>query len=113
MITVALKHGRFVCDMLTEGEPFVLNIVGEGQKDLLKHFGKGFEPGEAAFDGLEIGVAANGAPHLLKSVAMLECVPEGHVDSEDHSIFLAEVTAGALTQEIRPMTHLRNRGDRY
>ena len=38
MVSVAVKQGRYVCDWLTEGQPFVLNLVGEGQKKLLKHF---------------------------------------------------------------------------
>ena len=45
MVSVAVKLGRYVCDWLTAGEPFVLNLVGESQKQFLKHFGKGFEPG--------------------------------------------------------------------
>ena len=46
MVSVGVKLGRYVCDWLTEGQPFVLNLVGESQSQLLKHFGKGFEPGE-------------------------------------------------------------------
>ena len=42
MVSVAIKLGRYVCDWLTEGQPFVLNLVGEGQKELLKHFCQGF-----------------------------------------------------------------------
>ena len=53
MVSVAVKLGRYVCDWLTEGQPFVFNVVGEGQKDLLRHFAKGFEPGEPAFEGLD------------------------------------------------------------
>src|SRR5215213_9889488 len=65
MVTVAVRQGRYVADWLTSGEPFVLNLVGEGQKHLLKHFGKGFEPGEPAFEGLEVRSAANGVPRLV------------------------------------------------
>ena len=54
MISVGVKLGRYVCDWLTEGQPFVLNLVGESQTDLLKHFGKGFEPDAPAFEGLAI-----------------------------------------------------------
>ena len=61
-VSVAVKLGRHVCDWITDGEPFVLNIVAEKQSELLKHFGKGFEPGAAAFDGLSIRHCARGAP---------------------------------------------------
>jgi hypothetical protein len=52
MVSIAVKQGRYICDWLSEGQPFVLNVVAEGKKDLLKHFGKGFEPGAPAFEGL-------------------------------------------------------------
>ncbi len=54
MVSVAVKLGRYVCDWLSEGQPFVLNLIGDGQKALLKHFSQGFEPGKPAFEGLEI-----------------------------------------------------------
>src|SRR6187399_3355512 len=64
MVSVAVKLGRYVCDWLSAGEPFVLNVVGESQKQFLKHFGKGFEPGVPAFEGLEITHCARGVPIL-------------------------------------------------
>ena len=49
MVSVAIKQGRYVNDWITAGQPFVLNLVGEDSGHFLKHFGRGFEPGEAAF----------------------------------------------------------------
>ena len=66
MITVAVNRKRYVCDWLTEGQPFVLNVVAEGQGHLLKHFGKGFEPGQPAFAGLETRAGDNGVPALTR-----------------------------------------------
>ena len=37
MVSVAVKQGRYVCDWITAGEPFVLNLVGESQQKLMKH----------------------------------------------------------------------------
>jgi len=54
MVSVGVKFGRYVCDWITDGQPFVLNLVGESQTWLMKHFSKGFEPGVPAFDGLAI-----------------------------------------------------------
>ena len=34
MVSVGVKLGRYVCDWLTEGQPFVLNLVGESQNRL-------------------------------------------------------------------------------
>jgi flavin reductase (DIM6/NTAB) family NADH-FMN oxidoreductase RutF len=113
MVTVAVRKGRYVAEWLAEGEPFVLNVVGEGQKHLLRHFGKGFEPGEPAFEGVEAPTASNGAPQLAEALGYLECEPASHVDSGDHQIFLAKVTAGGLLSETSPMVHIRKTGAHY
>lgn len=113
-VSVAVKLGRYVCDWLTEGQPFVLNLVTDGQKELLKHFGKGFEPNEPAFEGLEIAHCARGVPILKKSLGHLECEPTTHADSGDHRVFLAKVVRGKLADgEAKPMVHIRNSGARY
>jgi flavin reductase (DIM6/NTAB) family NADH-FMN oxidoreductase RutF len=113
MVTVAVRRGRYVEEWLAAGEPFVLNIVGEGQKHLLKHFGKGFEPGEPAFEGLEVETGANGVSFLREAVGYFECEPTSHVDSGDHRIFLARVTAGELLADAAPMVHIRKSGAHY
>jgi flavin reductase (DIM6/NTAB) family NADH-FMN oxidoreductase RutF len=114
MVSVAVKLGRYVCDWLTEGQPFVLNLVGEEQKQFLRHFGKGFAPGEPAFEGLEIAHCARGVPILKDSLGHLECEPASHVDSEDHRIFLAKVVRGKMNaSEGKPMVHIRNSGTKY
>ncbi|MGL4514958.1 MAG: flavin reductase family protein [Lacipirellulaceae bacterium] len=114
MVTVALGAGRHVAERLGAGEPFVLNVIGAEQSIFLKHFGKGFAPGAAAFEGVAAGPGANGAPVLADAIAALECLPTGEsFASEDHRVFLARVTAGALRSDDAPMTHVRKRGDRY
>jgi flavin reductase (DIM6/NTAB) family NADH-FMN oxidoreductase RutF len=113
MVTVAVKQGRYVAEWLTAGEPFVLNVVAEGQKHLLKHFGRGFEPGQPAFDGLEVQVASNGVPALGEAVGRLECRPTSHLDAGDHRLFLATVTAGSLISGDAPMVHVRKTGAHY
>lgn len=114
MVSVAVKQGRYVCDWLTAGEPFVLNLVGESQKQFLKHFGKGFQPGEPAFEGLEISHCARGVPILKEAIGHLECEPTSHFDSGDHRIFIAKVVRGKMVDgEGKPMVHIRNSGARY
>jgi flavin reductase (DIM6/NTAB) family NADH-FMN oxidoreductase RutF len=113
MVTVAVRHGRYVADWLSEGQPFVLNVVGADQKHLLKHFGKGFEPGEPAFTGLDVTPSAAGPPVLAEAIGHFECEPTGHIDSADHRIILARLTAGALVHDVPPMVHIRKSGAHY
>ena len=113
MVTVAVRQGRYVADWLTEGQPFNLNIVADAQKHLLKHFGKGFEPGEPAFEGFHISICDNGVPALVEAVGHLECEPQSHLDSGDHRIVLARVVRGLLVNDLPPMVHLRKSGANY
>jgi flavin reductase (DIM6/NTAB) family NADH-FMN oxidoreductase RutF len=112
-VTVAVRRGRYVAAWLAAGEPFVLNVVGEKQHHFLKHFGKGFEPGQPAFEGVEFELAPSGVPVLSGAVGALECRPISHLESGDHHIFLAAVTSGALTSELAPMVHIRKNGSNY
>lgn len=114
IVSVAVKLGRYVCDWLSDGQPFVLNVVAESQSRMLKHFGKGFEPGVPAFDGLEISHCARGVPILKEAIGYLECEPASHVDSGDHRVFLAKVVRGKLRDtETKPMVHIRKTGTNY
>ena len=90
MVSVAVKQGRYVGDWLTAGEPFVLNVVGEGQFEFLKHFGKGFEPGEPAFTDMDVRPCGRGVPILAGAIAHLECEPVSHVDSGQPDILHAQ-----------------------
>lgn len=114
MVTVAVGKQRYLVDWLSSGEPFALNLVGHEQMSLLKHFGKGFEPGVPAFEGLEIARSPAGLPVLSGALGYLECRPVSHVESGDHRIVLAHVVASAMfDEETRPMVHLRKSGLHY
>ena len=113
MVTVAVKLGRYVCERITERQPFVLNLVGQSQQAYLKHFGRGFEPDEPAFEGLEVDYCPRGVPVLSGALGHLECEPVQHIDSGDHRIVLAKVVRGALVGDEQPMVHIRKSGSHY
>lgn len=112
-ISLAVKQGRYVEEWLTAGEPFVINVVAEGQFHYLKHFGSGFEIDQPAFDGIQIERCARGVPILSDCVGHLECEPAGYVDSGDHRVFLGRVVRGRLHTDAPPMTHIRKTGTHY
>jgi flavin reductase (DIM6/NTAB) family NADH-FMN oxidoreductase RutF len=114
MLSVVVKQGRYVCDWLSEGQPFVLNLLGESQTKIMKHFARGFEPGAPAFEGLEITHCARGVPILKEALGHMECEPVRHIDSGDHRIFLANVVRGKLNRSDEPpMAHIRKSGANY
>ena len=113
MVTVAVKQNRYIAQWLEEKHHFALNLLGEDQKNLLSHFGRGFEPGQRAFDGLKTHHTHSGVPTLADALGYLECQPLSHLDSGDHRVYLAEVTAAHLTSQSQPYVHIRKNGLRY
>lgn len=112
-VTVAVKKGRYVADWLAAKSPFVLNVLTDEQKNLLGHFGRGFEPGEPAFTDLEIDRTEQQVPVLKETIGYLECEVTGQMDSGDHHIFLAKVTGGNSNEPAQPMVHIRKSGLHY
>ncbi len=113
MVSVALKQGRYIADWLSDDGHFVLNIVRSDQLNLLKHFGKGFELDQPAFDGINLERSPLGVAVLADSLGHLECQVVRHIDSGDHRIFLAEVSSGRLSGEGTPLVHIRKNGSHY
>lgn len=112
-VTAAVRKGRYVLDWLADGTRFAVNVLGEGQKPLVVHFGKGFEIGEPAFDGLEVRRTGEAAPVLLASHAYLDCRVAGRFDAGDHVLVVGRVIAGAVLHDARPATHVRKSGLHY
>lgn len=113
MLSLAVKKGRPLSDRLEGGEPFVVNVIAEGQAKFLKHFGKGFEPGEPAFEGVELAVTSLGVPALAEALAALECRVAAAAEASDHRVLVAQITGGQLRSADAPMVHIRKRGDHY
>jgi flavin reductase (DIM6/NTAB) family NADH-FMN oxidoreductase RutF len=112
-ITCALRAGRDVLAWLTPEAPFTLNILDEDQTELLVHFGKGFPPGEPAFNGLEVERPGGAAPVLADALAYLDCRVTGRYSVGDHELILGRVVAGGVLGEGKPMVHVRKSGLRY
>lgn len=110
MLSVAVRKGRDVIDWLNDGAAFAINILAEGQKELLTHFGKGLPLSQLshAVERLE-----GRAPLLKEALAVLHCQPAGNIDAGDHILFLARIVDGALHVDAKPMVHVRKSGLNY
>ena len=116
-LTIAIKRERYVNDWLLRRPFVVLNLVGESEKTLLGHFGRGFKEDEPAFAGIEIARGpATGLPALTTALGFLECRVIGQLPTGDHVIHLLEIvdaTAGETLHEEQPMVHVRKSGLSY
>ena len=112
-VSVALRKDREVLAWLSDGKSFVLNVLPEGAKELIGHFGKGFELGERAFEGVRISREHDTAPVLLASHAYLSCRVVGRFDAGDHILMIGRVLTGAVLHEGKPTVHVRKNGLKY
>jgi len=111
-LSLAVKKGRWVTAWLTEGASFVVNVLDDGQTDMIVHFGRGFAEGEAAFTGLEVERCEAGVV-LRDALACLECRVEASLAAGDHDLFVARVVGGRLLNEGHSMVHIRKSGLHY
>ena len=112
-VSVAVNKQRDVLDWLAAGAPFVLNVIPEGGKALVAHFGKGFARGEPAFIDVEVARERDTPPILLAAHAYLVCFVVSRVDAGDHVLVIGRVTAGAVLHDGKPTVHVRKNGSRY
>ncbi len=113
LVSVAIKKGRPVEEVIQSAEQFALCILHTGQKDMLSHFGKGFGPGEDPFKGIPTEKAKTGIPLLKNCLCYLECKLRHCYDSGDHHVFIGEVINAGHEEDGQPMVHLRRNGFNY
>jgi flavin reductase (DIM6/NTAB) family NADH-FMN oxidoreductase RutF len=113
LITVAINQQRAVLDWLRIGTQFTVNVLAEGSRQLVSHFGKGFELNQPAFTGLEVHNDQSVPPILLSSHAYLVCQVVERVVTGDHVLLIGEVMAGRVLQSAHPAVHIRKSGLKY
>jgi flavin reductase (DIM6/NTAB) family NADH-FMN oxidoreductase RutF len=113
-VSVAVKQGRYLLNWLAPGAHFTLNVLADGQKHHLKHFGKGFEAGVDAFAGLSVQRSATtGAAILPDALAHIDCTVTARHAVGDHELVIADVVAGAVLNDLPPWTHSRRIATHY
>ena len=113
LISLAVKVGRPIQDLLNAGAPFVVNILAKGQDALFKHFARGFSLDEPAFEGVRTIYGITGSPILADALAYLECRPHSRLPAGDHVLYIGEVVAGEVAGSGAPQVRVRKSGFEY
>lgn len=115
-VTVAVNKARYLNAWLQDGSCVTINQVSKGEHSLFKHFAKGFEPDENAFQDVATTEAANGLPHLTAAMASMEGTVVSRMEAGDHIILLIEIGRAVAHQEpadFDPFVHVRKNGFSY
>jgi flavin reductase (DIM6/NTAB) family NADH-FMN oxidoreductase RutF len=114
LVSVAVRRDRPIAPWLTDGSTFVLNILEDGQTEMVAHFGRGFPLGTPAFEEIDLERTDDSTPILSEALAYLQCRVIGRTAAADHDVLIAEVIAGRmLSDDGRPMIHVRKSGLHY
>lgn len=113
IVSVAVHEDRPVRGLIDQARGFVLNLLGETPGPMFKHFGKGFAPGDEAFEGLatsdvEFGVA------IPDRIACLSCKLVATQKVGDHFVYFGEVISASADESLpSPYVHIRKSGASY
>jgi flavin reductase (DIM6/NTAB) family NADH-FMN oxidoreductase RutF len=112
-LSLCVRRDRTINDWLTPDVAFTVNILDRDAKALVGHFGRGFEAGEPAFDGLAIERPEGAPPVLSAALAYLECRVVQRLSAGDHDLIIGRVVNGRLLVDGHPWLHVRKNGLRY
>jgi flavin reductase (DIM6/NTAB) family NADH-FMN oxidoreductase RutF len=113
-VTVAVRRDRYIAEWIRQSGRFTLNQLAQGQRALIRHFARGFEPDADAFAGIAVRRSEAGGLVLADALAFLDVEVIGSIDSGDHRVFVGRVMGGAVIHpEGEPSVHLRRTGFHY
>jgi flavin reductase (DIM6/NTAB) family NADH-FMN oxidoreductase RutF len=113
MISIAIKKGRPIEKLIDASGAFVLNLLGEDNKDeMFKRFAGGFRPDEDAFTG-QTATDVPGGVAIDHRIAWLSASVYAKHDAGDHWLYLGKVTAADVGEIRQPYVHLRKNGLSY
>tara|TARA_Y100001954_G_scaffold134650_1_gene143797 strand:- start:5042 stop:5521 length:480 start_codon:yes stop_codon:yes gene_type:complete len=114
LISLSINESRPGYKHIVEGGTFTINIVGDQNSGYLKHFWKGYAPGEGPFNEIPHDVSPQGGIIIKDAKSVLECKMVSKTKPGDHTIIFAEVLSSSPTNEsFKSKVHLRKNGLDY
>ena len=109
MVAISIGEGRLTLDYIRESKVFSINVLGNHQFDLVKHFG--FQSGKNVdkFATVKHHIAKTGAPILDDAVAYMDCKVVQEIKTGDHYLFIGEVVDEKVQHQAEPMKYDKNR----
>ena len=114
IVAIAVKPQRWAKQLIEDHRHFCVNVLGAEDKDLMKHFARGFASDTNAFEGIAWHTGKSGVAVLDKSIANIECEWTGDsFQPGDHLVMAGRVISGNINYTGKPLTHVRTSGKDY
>lgn len=105
VLSMSREHASF--PMLKASACFTVNVLGQDQLDLARHFGTQSGRDVAKLAQIRWKPSSSGAPILLDAIAYLECRTTEAIATGDHELVVAEVVGGAIfAPDARPLLYV-------
>jgi len=98
LIQIAVKPIRYTHDMIRDTGRFALVFLSKNQKDLVPRFKTKGENRSLKFDGVKLSQSPSGCPVLDEAAGWLDCRVVSMNRPGDHTLFVAEITAGKFRE---------------
>jgi len=106
LLALSINPEHFSYTLLKESGVFSVNVLRQGQLDLVRHFGCQSGRNTDKLAGQRWRPGEHGAPVLLDAAAYLECRVTGTMPAGDHELILGEVVDGGLLDpEAAPLRY--------
>ncbi|HNY65139.1 MAG TPA: flavin reductase family protein [Deltaproteobacteria bacterium] len=92
LVAVAIRNNRLSHSQISSTRKFAINVLSEEALDSVKRFK--IPDWKRKFNGIGFDLTPGGNPVLNESLGYLDCEVERTVDTGDHTLFIARITAG-------------------
>lgn len=106
-IGIGLNNRNYTTELVKQSGVVAISILGLSHMEFVQHFG--YQTGRKVdkFANLDYLLGKNGCPILPKSISFLEAriIPDESTNVGTHTLFVAEVTSGRMTENSDPLTY--------
>jgi flavin reductase (DIM6/NTAB) family NADH-FMN oxidoreductase RutF len=104
LVLVCVNGGTAGAEAIEQNRGFAINVLGAHQEQISRYFSSKERPrGARAFDEVEHYTAVTGCPILEGAAAYLDCRLADAHEAGDHVIFIGEVLAIGLADDVEPL----------
>lgn len=105
LLLVCISHALPTHEAIDDSRCFVVNVLGEGDEELARHFAR---PSPDKFATVALA-PEHELPVLKKAIAHFVCDVHERLPGGDHSIFIGRVTECGAVAGRRPLVYFRSK----
>ncbi len=107
LVMVSVWEENYSHNLIKKSGVFAINIMGEGQAETARHFGRQSGRDVDKFKNVDYEVKKTGSPILKDSVGFLDCRVVSSLEAGDHTIFVGEVLDSGFQSTRGPLLYDR------